>query len=115
MLLKISLWPQDVSKFTTSPKLDKLGMRGSNTSEVVFDNVQVPGESGYLLVYSQDICSIYSGYLLLYSQDICSIYSGYLLVYSQDIIVGENLSRRPPVTSFLAYFTIPLPTSVYYQ
>ena len=68
MLLKISLWPQDVSKFTTSPKLDKLGMRGSNTSEVVFDNVQVPGESGYLLVYSQDIC----------------------LVYSQDIIEGEN-------------------------
>jgi isovaleryl-CoA dehydrogenase len=36
---------KDVSKFTTSPKLDKLGMRGSNTSEVVFDNVQVPAEN----------------------------------------------------------------------
>jgi isovaleryl-CoA dehydrogenase len=28
--------------FTPSPKLDKLGMRGSNTAELVFDNVEVP-------------------------------------------------------------------------
>ncbi len=28
--------------FSTSPKLDKLGMRGSNTCELVFDNCQVP-------------------------------------------------------------------------
>lgn len=34
-----------VSKFTTSPKLDKLGMRGSNTSEVVFDDMVVPAEN----------------------------------------------------------------------
>eukprot|EP01130_Rhizamoeba_saxonica_P000425 TRINITY_DN10381_c0_g1_i1.p1 TRINITY_DN10381_c0_g1~~TRINITY_DN10381_c0_g1_i1.p1 ORF type:complete len:405 (+),score=108.38 TRINITY_DN10381_c0_g1_i1:34-1248(+) len=31
--------------FTQSPKLDKLGMRGSNTSEIVFDNVEVPEEN----------------------------------------------------------------------
>ena len=28
--------------FSTSPKLDKLGMRGSNTCELVFDNCRVP-------------------------------------------------------------------------
>ncbi|XJO72764.1 hypothetical protein BDV3_003840 [Batrachochytrium dendrobatidis] len=31
--------------FTTSPKLDKLGMRGSNTCELVFDNCEVPAEN----------------------------------------------------------------------
>jgi len=30
--------------FTTSPKLDKLGMRGSDTCELVFDNCKVPGK-----------------------------------------------------------------------
>ncbi len=29
----------------TAPKLDKLGMRGSNTGELVFDNVKVPAEN----------------------------------------------------------------------
>ena len=40
----LSCSKQAVSGFTTSPKLDKLGMRGSNTSEVVFEDVKVPGE-----------------------------------------------------------------------
>ncbi len=31
--------------FTTAQKLDKLGMRGSNTGEIVFQNVEVPGEN----------------------------------------------------------------------
>ncbi len=31
--------------FSTSPKLDKLGMRGSNTGELVFENVEVPAEN----------------------------------------------------------------------
>jgi isovaleryl-CoA dehydrogenase len=31
--------------FTKSPKLDKLGMRGSNTCELVFENVEVPREN----------------------------------------------------------------------
>ena len=30
--------------FSAGPKLDKLGMRGSSTSELVFENVRVPGE-----------------------------------------------------------------------
>lgn len=29
--------------FTTGPKLDKLGMRGSNTGELIFENCKVPG------------------------------------------------------------------------
>ena len=31
--------------FHASPKLDKLGMRGSNTSELVFENCEVPAEN----------------------------------------------------------------------
>jgi isovaleryl-CoA dehydrogenase len=31
--------------FSTAQKLDKLGMRGSNTGELVFENCQVPGEN----------------------------------------------------------------------
>jgi len=31
--------------FSTSPKLDKLGMRGSNTCELVFEDVEVPEEN----------------------------------------------------------------------
>jgi len=33
---------RDSPGFSRSPKLDKLGMRGSNTCELVFDDVQVP-------------------------------------------------------------------------
>ena len=31
--------------FSTTPKLDKLGMRGSNTSELVFENCEIPAEN----------------------------------------------------------------------
>lgn len=31
--------------FSTSKKLDKLGMRGSNTCELIFEDCKVPGES----------------------------------------------------------------------
>ncbi len=33
------------SGFSVSPKLDKLGMRGSNTAELVFNNCEVPNEN----------------------------------------------------------------------
>ena len=36
---------KDMPGFTKSPKLDKLGMRGSNTCELVFENVEVPVEN----------------------------------------------------------------------
>jgi isovaleryl-CoA dehydrogenase len=36
---------RDFSGFSRSPKLDKLGMRGSNTCELVFDNCKVPAEN----------------------------------------------------------------------
>ena len=32
----------DAKGFSTSPHFDKLGMRGSNTAELIFDNVEVP-------------------------------------------------------------------------
>ncbi|MBF2761122.1 MAG: isovaleryl-CoA dehydrogenase [Ectothiorhodospiraceae bacterium AqS1] len=36
---------RDFPGFSASPKLDKLGMRGSNTSELVFDDCEVPYEN----------------------------------------------------------------------
>ncbi len=36
---------RDYPGFSRSPKLDKLGMRGSNTCELVFENVEVPAEN----------------------------------------------------------------------
>lgn len=36
---------RDFPGFSRSPKLDKLGMRGSNTCELVFDNCKVPSEN----------------------------------------------------------------------
>jgi len=36
---------KDMVGFSTSPHFDKLGMRGSNTAELIFDNVEVPFEN----------------------------------------------------------------------
>ena len=36
---------RDTPGFSRSPKLDKLGMRGSNTCELVFEDVEVPAEN----------------------------------------------------------------------
>jgi len=36
---------RDLPGFSRSPKLDKLGMRGSNTCELVFEDVKVPAEN----------------------------------------------------------------------
>ncbi len=36
---------KDFKGFSVSPKLDKLGMRGSNTAELVFNNCEVPKEN----------------------------------------------------------------------
>ena len=49
-----SAWPRGISAFfiekgmkgfSTAQKLDKLGMRGSDTGELVFDNCEVPEEN----------------------------------------------------------------------
>ena len=48
------------SGFHTAQKLDKLGMRGSNTSELVFENCQVPLEN-VLFVENQGIEVLMSG------------------------------------------------------
>ena len=36
---------KSMTGFTTSPHFDKLGMRGSNTAELIFDDVEVPFEN----------------------------------------------------------------------
>jgi len=35
---------QSMPGFSTGLKLDKLGMRGSNTSELIFEDCKVPGK-----------------------------------------------------------------------
>jgi isovaleryl-CoA dehydrogenase len=35
--------------FSSAQKLDKLGMRGSNTCELIFQDCEIPGESRYSL------------------------------------------------------------------
>ena len=72
-----------MSQFTTSPKLDKLGMRGSNTSEVVFDDVKVPGEISTLRILSIYTCSL--RILAVYPQYISGQYTTeYSLVFSAE-------------------------------
>ncbi|MCH9780100.1 MAG: acyl-CoA dehydrogenase family protein [Alphaproteobacteria bacterium] len=46
--------------FQTSPKLDKLGMRGSNTGELVFDNCRVP-KANMLGALNQGVGILMSG------------------------------------------------------
>ena len=36
---------KEMTGFSTSPHFDKLGMRGSNTAELIFDDVEVPFEN----------------------------------------------------------------------
>lgn len=36
---------RDFKGFTTAPKLDKLGMRGSNTAELIFEDCEVPAQN----------------------------------------------------------------------
>lgn len=36
--------------FTVGQKLDKLGMRGSNTSELIFEDCKIPGRRGNLVL-----------------------------------------------------------------
>lgn len=35
--------------FSTAQKLDKLGMRGSNTCELIFENCKIPGNAPRLV------------------------------------------------------------------
>ena len=46
--------------FSTMPKLDKLGMRGSNTCELVFENCRVPAEN-ILGQLNQGVYVLFSG------------------------------------------------------
>jgi isovaleryl-CoA dehydrogenase len=43
--ISVFIVEKDMKGFSCSRKLDKLGMRGSNTGELVFDNVFVPDEN----------------------------------------------------------------------
>uniref|UniRef100_A0A914XVJ1 Acyl-CoA dehydrogenase/oxidase C-terminal domain-containing protein n=1 Tax=Panagrolaimus superbus TaxID=310955 RepID=A0A914XVJ1_9BILA len=45
VLLHLLLKECDYPGFSRGPKLDKVGMRGSNTCELIFDNCEVPAEN----------------------------------------------------------------------
>ena len=51
---------KDFEGFSTAQKLDKLGMRGSNTCELVFDNCKVPTEN-ILGGYNNGVAVLMSG------------------------------------------------------
>ncbi len=55
---------QDMSGYSSGPKFDKLGMRGSNTSQLFFDDVRVPGK----LVFSSNLhrATVYKASILVY-------------------------------------------------
>ena len=51
---------KDFKGFSTHQKLDKVGMRGSDTCELVFDNCEVPDGTSHRLVtirHVADVCS----------------------------------------------------------
>ena len=50
---------QGMEGFSTAQKLDKLGMRGSNTGELVFENCVVPGN---IISIEYEIYKIYHFY-----------------------------------------------------
>lgn len=52
--------------FTTGQKLDKLGMRGSNTCELIFQDCKVPGK------YTQDINNEIVGTILFVLKNCCN-------------------------------------------
>lgn len=39
---------KETEGFSTAQKLDKLGMRGSNTCELIFEDAKVPGKCKYI-------------------------------------------------------------------
>ena len=45
--------------FNTGPKLDKLGMRGSNTCELIFDGCKVPGNYKKMFLFLV-LCNLFS-------------------------------------------------------
>jgi len=45
VILSFDVWAlQGMPGFSTAQKLDKLGMRGSNTCELIFEDCKIPGE-----------------------------------------------------------------------
>ena len=56
----ISVLHQDTPGFSTGKKHDKLGMRGSTTSPLFFDNCRVPGAFSMLviIIYSSNLLDI---------------------------------------------------------
>lgn len=52
---------RDLEGFSASPKLDKLGMRGSDTCELVFENCTVP--DGIAITSISPVFHLYSSFL----------------------------------------------------
>lgn len=92
--------------FSTAQKLDKLGIRGSNTSELIFENCRVPG-----------VCVCVCGCGVGVGMGVCVVVHGWMHV-------DANGSTKTPMTtivplslllllSSLCLFTSPFPTPLY--
>ena len=86
--------------FSTGPKLDKLGMRGSDTCELVFENCVVPGEN-LLGEINQGVGILMSG--LDYERAVLAAGSVGIMQACLDVAVPYTRERRQfgePIGSF---------------
>lgn len=78
--------------FSTGIKLDKLGMRGSNTSELIFEDCKVPGESPLLFSFKSKVYSkviIHIATLYFYASEINDVFTSFkLLRYVHFVCLG---------------------------
>ncbi|MCP4681117.1 MAG: acyl-CoA dehydrogenase [Desulfobacterales bacterium] len=100
--------PTDLPGFQVSKKLDKLGMRSSDTAELFFDNVRVPvenliGEEGEGFIYQmkqfqhERYSAIPMGYIC--AKDIIDLTVGYI---KDRIVFGKPLIKRQVLQHHLA-------------
>ena len=79
--------------FSSSPKLDKLGIRGSGTCELVFENCKVPAEN-ILGAENRGIYVLFSGLdleRLVLTAGPLGIYIIYLFMKFRDRIINFSI------------------------
>lgn len=100
--------PTDLPGFQVSKKLDKLGLRGSDTAELFFDNVRVPaenliGEEGEGFIYQmkqfqhERFSAIPTGYVV--AKDVIDLTVAYV---KDRVVFGKPLIKRQALQYRLA-------------
>ena len=82
---------KEMAGFSTSPHFDKLGMRGSNTAELIFDDVEVPFEN-VLGEEGKGVQVLMSG--LDYERVVLSGIGGGIMAACQDEVMPYMVERK---------------------